>query len=420
VRGYVAGVNDYLSGGGAGKIKDPACRGAAWVGPTVTANDVWYGVYAANLLASTGNFVPQIVDAAPPTQGGAGTPDLPTAATFSSVPKALPAKGELLKGLGKDPQNPFGSNATAVGGDSTTTGRGMVLGNPHFPWRGRYRFTQSHLTIPGKYDVAGASLIGSPVVNIGWNENVAWSHTVSTAYRFTPYEYRTVPRSPTTYLTTDGSKEIERRVVKVRARGKAGTLRTITQDLYQTDQGYVLDAPDVLMEWSPSSFFALRDANAEHLRTVDTFHNMAKATNVRNLLAGQDRGAGMPWVNTTAADRWGNVLCADHSVVPDVPDDLVERCLTPIGAVLFEMAGLPALDGTRAAGDCAWRNDADAQRPGSSARATCRPRSARTGWSTPTTATGCRTRSRSWRASHASSAARSASGPCAPGWSPAT
>ena len=68
----------------------------------------------------------------------------------------------------------------------------MLLGNPHFPWRGRYRFTQQHLTIPGKYDVAGASLIGSPVVNIGWNNDVAWSHTVSTAYRFTPYEYTTV------------------------------------------------------------------------------------------------------------------------------------------------------------------------------------------------------------------------------------
>ena len=33
----------------------------------------------------------------------------------------------------------------------------MLLGNPHFPWRGRYRFTQQHLTIPGKYDVAGAA-----------------------------------------------------------------------------------------------------------------------------------------------------------------------------------------------------------------------------------------------------------------------
>ena len=60
------------------------------------------------------------------------------------------------------------------------------------------------LTIPGHYDVAGAGLIGSPVVNIGWNNNVAWSHTVSTAYRFTPYEYQLVARPGTTYLTEAG------------------------------------------------------------------------------------------------------------------------------------------------------------------------------------------------------------------------
>ncbi len=364
VRGYVAGINDYLrSVGGAKGIKDPSCRGARWITPTARPIDLWYGVYAANLLASTGVFVPQIVSAAPPSPGNPNLPSVPVDADFAEVPDQLPSRRALLKGLGKDPDAPFGSNATAVGSAATTTGRGMVLGNPHFPWRGRYRFAQAHLTIPGEYDVAGASLIGSPVVNIGFNRNVAWSHTVSTAYRFTPYEYPTVAGS-TTYLTADGPRELERREVSFKARAKDGTLKTVTEDLYRTDEGYVLHAPDVLMSWTPASFFALRDANAEHLRTIDTFHNMAKAGNVRELLAAQDRGSGMPWVNTIAADRAGNVLYADHSVVPNVPNDLAEQCMTPIGRALFEVAGLPGLDGTRASGDCAWRTDADATRPG--------------------------------------------------------
>ena len=46
------------------------------------------------------------------------------------------------------------------------------------------------------------------------------------------------------------------------------------------------------MPWLPTSFFALRDANAEHLRTVDTFLQMGKARNVRDLLAQQDGAAG--------------------------------------------------------------------------------------------------------------------------------
>jgi acyl-homoserine-lactone acylase len=352
VRGYVAGANRWLR---THRVTDPACRGAAYLRDDVTTIDLWYGVYLANLLASTGVFVKEIVDAAPPTLDDPGLPELP-------VKAADVDRDALLKALGRDPEAPFGSNATAIGGAASTTGKGMLLGNPHFPWRGRYHFTQQHLTIPGRYDVAGASLIGSPAVNIGWNKDVAWSHTVSTAYRFTPYEYKT-PGPGTTYLTEDGPQQLVKDTVKVRVRTRSG-LKTVTEDLYRTPQGYVIDAPAMLMPWGPASVWAIRDANAEHLRAVDTFLDMGKATSVRDLLRRQDAGAGMPWVNTTAADRHGDALYADHSVVPNVPDDLVDQCLTPSGAVLDTVAGLPGLDGTFADGRCAWRADADAERPG--------------------------------------------------------
>jgi acyl-homoserine-lactone acylase len=364
IKGYAAGVNTWLRDhGGSAGIKDPACRGTGYIKPTATSLDMWYGVYLANILASTGHFLPQIIDASPPSLTDPGLPQLPLRARFAAPPKVLPERAAMLKGLGKDPDSPFGSNATAVGRSVTSTRKGMVLGNPHFPWVGRYRFTQQQLTIPGVYDVAGASLMGSPVVNIGWNKRVAWSHTVSTAYRFTPYEYKTLV-SPTTYLTTSGVKQLDHRVVHVVVKGANGALRTVTEDMYRTPQGYVVDDPAQLMGWSPVSFFAIRDANAEHLRTIDTFLDMGKATSVRDLLARQDRGGGIPWVNTIAADRSGNVLYADHSVVPNVSDALAARCMTPIGLVLQQVAGLPGLDGTRADSDCAWGTDADAQRPG--------------------------------------------------------
>ncbi|MET0998556.1 MAG: penicillin acylase family protein [Marmoricola sp.] len=364
VEGYAAGVNAWLRKiGGASKITDPSCRGAAYIKPDATANDIWYGVYLANLIASTGHFLPQITEATPPSADDPGIPELPVDAKFADAPAQLPDRDKLLAALGKDPKSPFGSNATAIGGSASTTGRGMVLGNPHFPWRGRYRFTQQQLTIPGSYDVAGASLIGSPVVNIGWNKNVAWSHTVSTAYRFTPYEYQTVG-SPTSYLTTEGVKQIDEREVKVAVKGADGKVSTVTKNLYRTEEGYILDDSATFMNWTPTSFFAIRDANGEQLRTIDTFLDMGKATSASDLLARQDRAGGMPWVNTTAADRAGNALYADHSVVPNVPDALAQKCMTPVGRVLFQVAGLPGLDGTRATADCAWGTDADAQRPG--------------------------------------------------------
>lgn len=362
VDGYAAGANKYLTSiGGAANISDPACRGAAYIKPDVTGLDVWYGVYLANILASTGHFLKQIVGATPPTLTDLG---LPSAAQFAPVPADVPTAAELMKSLGKDPKSPFGSNATAIGRDDSSTGQGMLLGNPHFPWNGRYRFTQQHLTIPGQYDVAGASLVGSPVVNIGWNKDVAWSHTVSTAYRFAPYEYRTV-LSPMIYLSADGLlRQVERRVVNVTVKKPDGSLGTVTEDMYRTPQGYVIDDPSDLMGWTPLSFFAIRDANAEQLRTIDTFFEMGKATDVHDLLARQDREGGMPWVNTIAADRSGEVLYADHSVVPNVSNALAAKCMTPIGRVLYQLAGLPGLDGTFADSACAWGTDADASRPG--------------------------------------------------------
>ena len=101
-----------------------------------------------------------------------------------------------------------------------------------------------------------------------------------------------------------------------------------------------------------------------------SFLNMGKARNVRDLLRRQDKGGGMPWVNTTAADRNGNVMYADHSVVPHVTNGMKVRCLTPVGILLDTVAGLPGLDGTRAR---------------SSPTASRRTRSRRT----PTTRPGC-------------------------------
>ncbi|TQL69330.1 acyl-homoserine-lactone acylase [Nocardioides albertanoniae] len=368
VRGYAAGVNEWLR---THEITDPACADAPYIKPDATETDVWYGVYLANLIASAGQFVSEINQASPPSLTDPGLPDLPGALGLPSLPTTaaeVPAaaakvdKQALLASLGRDPESDFGSNATAIGGESSSTGRGMLLGNPHFPWQGRYRFTQQHLTIPGEYDVAGASLIGSPAVNIGWNDDVAWSHTVSTAYRFTPYEYTTLGPG-TRYLTPDGVRKAERREVEVEVKTASGT-STVTEDLYRTPEGYVVDSPSQLMAWGPQSFWAIRDANAEHLRTIDTFLGMGGASSAGDLLERQDAGGGVPWVNTIAADRHGDALYADHSVVPHVTDQLASRCMTVVGRLLDTVAGLPGLDGNRAGHSCAWGSDEAAQRPG--------------------------------------------------------
>ena len=81
----------------------------------------------------------------------------------------------------------------------------MMLGNPHFPWQGSERFYEAQLTIPGTVNVSGASLLGVPVVLIGHTDNLAWSHTVSTAYRFTPFQETLIPGSTRRSTSTTAS-----------------------------------------------------------------------------------------------------------------------------------------------------------------------------------------------------------------------
>ena len=123
VEGYTAGINRWLR---TNKVTDPACRGAGYLRPNARPIDLWYGVYLANLLASTGVFLKQIVDADPPSLDDPGLPELPILPKPSEVDR-----DKLLKGLGRDPESPFGSNATAVGErDHLDRGRACCWATP--------------------------------------------------------------------------------------------------------------------------------------------------------------------------------------------------------------------------------------------------------------------------------------------------
>src|SRR6266704_7047461 len=189
--GYVRGYNAYLAhvGGSAG-VPDPTCRGQAWVQP-INLLDSYLRFYQLMLLSSSGAVIQGISEAAPPQAGASAAPAsaAPTARTGRALVAALRAR-----------QRSMGSNAVAIGSAGTQDHRGLLLGNPHFPWMGTERFFQSQLTIPGKINVTGASLYGVPLILIGHNASVAWSHTVSTAFRFTPFQLTLVPGHPTEYL----------------------------------------------------------------------------------------------------------------------------------------------------------------------------------------------------------------------------
>jgi acyl-homoserine-lactone acylase len=65
----------------------------------------------------------------------------------------------------------------------------------------------------------------------------------------------------------------------------------------------------------------------------------AKAHSVAEMQPAMKKLGGMPWVNTIAADRNGQAMYADVSVVPDVSAKQLKRCAPSKPA-----AGLPVLE----------------------------------------------------------------------------
>ena len=336
IEGYVAGYNRYLKEQGA-----PAQCQAAWVRPLVKEDLV---KLTRRLLVEggVGQFAEALAGAAPP-QATAGMQS-------SAKAFALAAANQQRFTLDR------GSNAVAVGRDRSFNGRGMLLANPHFPWVGGMRFYQMHLTIPGQLDVMGAALPGLPVVNIGFNQHVAWTHTVDTSKHFTLYRLTLDPKDATRYLLDGKSIPLDKTAVTVQVKQADGSLKAVTHTVYSSQFGPVVQWPGKL-DWDRRYAFSLRDANLGNDRVLQQWYAMNRAGSLKELQTSVHTLQGIPWVNTLAADDQGQSLYMNLSVVPNVSAAKLATCSDPRAG--FQMI---VLDGAHSA--CAWDIDPRAAQPG--------------------------------------------------------
>lgn len=349
-RGYVAGYNRFLADRGAQLPK--ACAGQPWVRP-MTLADYRRLAELSSVQAGIAALADAMLAAKPPAAAS------PQAAAPAAVDLADAAEAMREAGL---LDSPYGSNAWAFGRETTANGSGLLMGNPHFPWAGTNRFWQLHVTVPGQLDVMGASLGQTAIVQIGFNKDVAWSHTVSTGKRFTLHELTLAANDPTSYVVDGQVQRMQPRTLSIRAKGADGTVATQTTTVWTTRWGPVIVNPRAGLNWTAKTAYALQDANAGNARASDTWLAMNRARSADELRAAL-ANLGTPWVNTIAADRHGNAFYADMSVVPDVDAAQLERCAPSAPAkALLRAAGLVVLDGSQSR--CDWRRDASSPVPG--------------------------------------------------------
>jgi acyl-homoserine-lactone acylase len=350
LEGYAAGFNQYLADTGADNLAED-CSGQDWVRP-IDAVDMGQVVRKLLLLGSTAELTSAVVAAKPPSQSMAQL--LPLESAPYEVRNPLPEPTTV------------GSNGYGIGSDGSQTDYGLLLGNPHFPWRGNLRFYMQHLTIPGELDVMGATITGLPIVLIGFNQNVAWSHTVATSSRFSIYEVTLVEGDPMKYEYDGAERDIEAVPVTIEVLLENGTTEERTQNIYFTHYGPVIDGGGLnsLIGGWPTLFgtaLTYRDANLSNNRATNYWQAMDKAQSIDDVEEAC-KTIGNPWVNTVAADRNGEAFYGDITVVPHISGDKLSLCNDSSITEGVNASGIPALNGSRS--ECEWGSDEDAPEEG--------------------------------------------------------
>ena len=323
--GYVAGYNNFIETR-AGEMP-ASCNNAPWITP-ITERDLAKMSIGVGVRYGLGRVTDEIATAQP------------------GLELAQLNKLDLFV----DPEM-IGSNALGFGKELTDTGRGILMGNPHYPWHGPSRFHIAHMTLPGEVDVMGASLITTNRIAIGFTEKVAWSHTVSTALRFTMFRLDLDEGNPMAYRVGDDVRNIE--AINVQVETDQGM---VDRTVYMTHLGPVVVGEST--PWNDRYVYVMRDVNYENYRTGDQYMEMSASQNVSELRDALATHQAAAFVNTIAADFDGGALYADMSAIPNVSNELIDRCAvdTEGGARVITLNGS---DPT-----CNWQVDARAAYPG--------------------------------------------------------
>ena len=358
VEGFAFGMNRYLRETGVANLPggEFGCRDAEWAFE-IDATDLWMLLGRIPLKGSSDEGIVRraIFNTTGPSPGATSS--------LEEADRAELAEGlsRLVRALSRPGH---GSNALAVGSDLSQSGKGLLLANPHRSWSGDGSFYQVHLTLPGEYDVAGAALQGLPWIGIGFNRDLAWTHTTSFATRFTLHELELNPDNLLQYRYDGEWRDITTETVAIQVKGADGTLEERSHTFYRSHFGPVINLKELNGLFDPwplanGSVLALRDANEPRAATFfDQYRRMGQARDLDQFTEALEPIA-IPVFHTLAADRHGEAFYGEVAAIPHVTQAQLDGCLTRIGRLLAGLANNAALVLDGSDPNCEWGEDAD-------------------------------------------------------------
>ncbi len=194
-----------------------------------------------------------------------------------------------------------GSNAWAVSGSKSVTGKPMLANDPHLMFSAPGRWYEVHAAGPG-LDVAGATIAGVPFVIIGRNRSVAWGVTNAMLDDEDFYaEEVDSMQHPTRYRFNNSWRALETRVDTILVKDGPPVLLTV----YHTHRGPVVNRMEPAAQFS-RHLLSMRWVGHEISNEAHAFYLINRAGNWREFLDGL-RHFAVPAQNFIYADSAGNI-----------------------------------------------------------------------------------------------------------------
>ena len=275
ITAYAAGVNLYVS-----KNRHTL---PAWM-PTITAADV-----LANTRASAVNAI-----------GGAG------------LVRQLRQKyeGGTAGSEADIEESPWvdrpGSNAFAVAGSRTASGKPILLGNPHLSWSSLY--WEAHVRVPGKIDFYGSTLVGIPVLRAGFNDRLGFVTTNNAPDLDDIFALTVDPKNPDAVLFDGRSVPLVRRQATARVRNEDGSVAEESREYWTSRLGPVVYR-------TPTRAFIAKSTRLDAYSYFEGFYLLSRARSLDEWNRELRKNL-VPTSNFTYADADGNILYYWNGRVP--------------------------------------------------------------------------------------------------------
>ena len=289
-RGFAAGVNRYIQ-------RHPE-EFPSGFDPRFTAYDVATRDIEMASAGAASRFLARLDSANRPARqgGGRGGPALPPPRPTGNEP---PPDDEIEEG----------SNAWAFAPSRTTSGKAILMRNPHLAWSAGYY--EAHMTVPGVIDFYGDFRIGGPFGVIGgFNRDLGWSTTNNAPDLDEIYSLDADTARIDHYVLDGVSLPLQRELVTVEYRNGDG-MASETRERWRTPMGPVIHR-------GGGKIYIVRAAGDGEYRAGEQFLRMMRA---RSLAEWKDAMRMRARINSnfTYADRAGNILYVWNAALPARP-----------------------------------------------------------------------------------------------------